>query len=175
MNKITNRLTFIITATSSLCMLLFTLGCDAPKATYSAVDNIASARQFFPSAVEITGINQDARKKGHPEDTIISEIKDNSGLLGFCVESKVVSRSGPFWIRVILDKQFYVKQAAVISYPWVRGRDVHKKTYTEQFIGKGPKDSIQLGKDIDAMTGATISCSAMAEGVRNTIKLLEAM
>jgi hypothetical protein len=102
----------------------------------------------------------------------ISEIKDDSGLLGYCVESKVVSRSGPFWIRVLLDKQLYIKQATVISYPADRGRDVCKRAFTSQFEGKGPEDPIQLGNDIDAMTGATISCRVMAKGVRDTLKLV---
>jgi len=103
----------------------------------------------------------------------ISEIKGDSGILGYCVESKVVSRSGPFRIRVLLDSNLYVKQATVISYPWDRGRDVRKRAFTSQFKGKGPEDPIQLGKDIDAITGATISSRVMAEGVRDTIKLLK--
>ena len=103
----------------------------------------------------------------------ISEIKDDSGLLAYCVESKVVSRSGPFRIRVLLDKQLCIKQATVISYPADRGRDICKPAFTDQFNGKGSDDPIQIGKDIDAMTGATISSHAMAKGVRDTIKLLK--
>ena len=74
---------------------------------------------------------------------------------------------------MLLDSHLYVKQARVISYPWDRGRDVRKRAFTSQFEGKGPEDPIQLGKDIDAMTGATISSRVMAQGVRDTIKLLE--
>jgi Na+-translocating ferredoxin:NAD+ oxidoreductase RnfG subunit len=103
----------------------------------------------------------------------VSEIKGPSDLLGYCVESKVVSRSGPFKILVLLDPQVYVKRASVISYPWGRGRDVRKRAFTSQFEGKGPGDPIQVGKDIDVMTGATISSNVMAEGVRDTIKLVE--
>ena len=99
----------------------------------------------------------------------------NSGCLGYCVESKVVARSGPFRIRVILDKQLYVKQATVISYPWKRGRDVGKRVFTDQFTGKGPGDAIRLGKDIDAMTGATISSRVMTRGVRDAIELVKSL
>jgi hypothetical protein len=118
-------------------------------------------------------IRQGVQVSRRPEDAKISEIKGDSGLLGYCVESKVVSRSGPFKIRVLLDPQVYVKQVTVISYPWDRGRDVRKHAFTSQFEGKGPKDPIRVGKDIDAMTGATISSRVMAEGVRDTIKLIE--
>jgi Na+-translocating ferredoxin:NAD+ oxidoreductase RnfG subunit len=76
---------------------------------------------------------------------------------------------------VFLDRQLIVKQATVISYPWGHGRDVRKRAFTSQFEGKGPQDAIEIGKDIDAMTGATISCRAMAESVREAIKILKLM
>jgi len=138
---------------------------------------MTAVHQFFPSAVDIAEIpffiGQDAQISGRTDDAKIKEIKGDSGLLGYCVESKVVSRSGPFRISILLDKQLYVKQATVISYPWDRGRDICKRAFTDQFKGKGPDDPIRLGKDIDAMTGATISSRVMTEGVRDTIKLLK--
>ncbi|MCP4259972.1 MAG: FMN-binding protein [Planctomycetes bacterium] len=134
---------------------------------------MAVVHQIFPSAIEMVEISQGAWFSGRPDEAKIIEIKGDSGLLGYCVESKVVSRSGPFKIRVLLDPQLHVKQATVISYPWERGRDVRKGAFTSQFEGKGPKDPIQVGKDIDAMTGATISSRVMAGGVRDTIKFIE--
>ena len=109
------------------------------------------------------------RYSGNP---IIDEVKGSSGLLGYWVESKVMSRSGPFTIRVLLDPRLYVKQAKVILYPGKRGREVCSPVFTRQFNGKGPKDPLQLGKDIDAISGATISSRVMTEGVLNAIKLI---
>jgi len=74
---------------------------------------------------------------------------------------------------MVLDKQLIVKRAIVVSYPWPRGRDVAKHAFTIQFEGKGPEDAIEIGKDIDAMAGATISCRVMSEGVREAIKFLK--
>ena len=173
MNKIIIRLTFIITAISTLTILVFVVSCDAPMTSFSSGNSMTTVRKFFPSAVKIAAINLGPRVSAYPEDAVISQIRDDSRILGYCVESKVVSRSGPFRIRVLLDNQLFVKQATVISYPWDRGRSVRRRSFTEQFAGKGPQDPIQLGKDIDAMTGATISCRVMAQGVRNSIRLLE--
>jgi hypothetical protein len=94
--------------------------------------------------------------------------------VGYCVESELVSRSGPFRIRAFLDQQLVLKRVTVTSYPWERGRDVRKRAFTSQFEGKGPDDAIEIGKDIDAMTGATISCRVVSEGVRDSIKILKA-
>jgi len=150
-------------------------GCKGPAVT--GVLQIETVHEIFPSATDISkmSISRDAPTSRRPGNHIISEIRDTSGLLGYCVESELVSRSGPFRIRVFLDRQLVVKQAIVTSYPWERGRDVRKYAFTEQFEGKGPQDAIEIGKDIDAMTGATISSHAMSEGVREAIKLLKDM
>ncbi len=162
-----------MTITACLTMLIIISSCLTSASYPPDGGKMTAVRRIFSSAIDIAEISQDARIAGRPDDAAISEIKDDSGLLGYCVESKVVSRSGPFRIRVLLDKRLHVKQATVISYSWDRGRDVCKPAFTAQFKGKGPEDPIQLGKDIDAITGATISCRVMAQGVRDTIKLLK--
>jgi len=167
-------LTFMIPIVS-LATLTIISSCATSTSSSADGGKIQVARQVFPSAIEVAevSLSQDAQAFGRPDEARISEIRGASSLLGYCVESKVVSRSGPFRIRVLLDSRLYVKQAKVISYPWDRGRDVRKRAFTSQFKGKGPEDPIQLGKDIDAITGATISSRVMAEGVRDTIKLLK--
>lgn len=167
--------TFIITTIAILSLLTFVLSCVTSNDSSQLEEKMKAIRQIFPSAIDIIElqIRQEARNIGLPDDAKVSEIKGPSGLLGYCVESKVVSRSGPFKIRVLLDPQVYVKRASVISYPWDRGKDVRKRAFTSQFEGKGPGDSIQVRKDINAMTGATISSNVMAEGVRDAIKLVE--
>ncbi|MBW8035131.1 MAG: FMN-binding protein [Planctomycetes bacterium] len=175
MRKILIRLTLIVTAIANLSLLAFVSSCVESKSSFGTGGELTAVRRVFPSANDIAEITQGAQISGRPDETVISEIKGASGVLGYRVESKVVSRSGPFRIRVFLDKQGYVKQASVISYPWKRGRDVRKPAFTSQFEGKGLKDPIQLGKDIDAMSGATISSRVMTEGVRDTIKLIERM
>jgi len=153
-------------------MLANVPGCTNPAKT--GVLQIEAVHEIFPSATVISkmSISRDVETPTRPGNHIVSEIRDSSGSLGYCVESKLVSRSGPFKIRVFLDQQLVVKRVIVTSYPWERGRDVRKRAFRSQFEGKGPEDSIEIGKDIDAMTGATISSRVMSEGVREAIKLL---
>jgi Na+-translocating ferredoxin:NAD+ oxidoreductase RnfG subunit len=191
MRKVLIRLAFIVTVIASLSLLVFINSCAAPDSLSRIDEKITTAgqnspsaqinsevlalRKVFPTATEIAEIqiSQNTQIHEHLDDAKISEIKDSSGTAGYIVDFKVVSRSGPFKIRVLLDNRLYIKQAAVISYPWDRGRDVCKRTFTSQFEDKSPNDPIQVGKDIDAVTGATISCRVMTEGVRNSIRLLK--
>jgi hypothetical protein len=91
--------------------------------------------------------------------------------LGYVVDEQVVSRSGPFRIRVILDREFRVREATVLEYAGDRGREVRRRSFTRQFENRGPDDPIRVGQDIDAATGATISSRSIAKGVRRAIRV----
>ena len=172
MSKMFFQLTSLTLFAAGPAMLAIISGCADPAASHAV--QIEAVHEMFPSATDVSrmSITRDVPAAGRPGDPIVSEIRDSSGLLGYCVESEVVSRSGPFNIRVLFNKQFGIERATVVSYPWAHGRDVRKSAFTEQFKGKGPDDAIRIGKDIDAMTGATISSTAMAKGIREAVELL---
>lgn len=172
MSKTFLRFILFVSMVAVLAVFVTVSGCTDTVVT--DVRQIETVRKIFPSATDISqiSINRDVQMSGRPGNHKISEIRDSSELLGYCVESEVVGRSGPFTIVVVLDKQLIVKQAAVVSYPWPRGREVAGRAFTSQFEGKSSEDAIEIGKDIDAITGATISCRAMSEGVREAIKIL---
>ena len=134
-------------------------------------------REVFPAATDVTEkpIGDEAEPSERAGKTSVSEIRGPSGLLGYLIETQVAGRSGPFNIAVLLDARLVVKQATVVSYPWSRGREVCRRSFASQFEGKGPGDAIEIGKDIDAVTGATISCKAMALGVRRAVKIVAAL
>jgi Na+-translocating ferredoxin:NAD+ oxidoreductase subunit G len=50
------------------------------------------------------------------------------------------------------------------------GTNVEKPKFQKQFIGKGIKDAFEPKKDIDAITGATISTRGVCEGVKAVLK-----
>ena len=168
-----SKMSLIMTLPVLIAAMLSNIsGCSDPAA--NDVLQIETIQEIFPSATNISelSISRDVQTSRRPGNQIISEIRDSSGMVGYCVESELVSRSGPFRIRVFLDQQLVVKRVIVTSYPWERGRDVRKWAFTSQFEGKGPNDAIEIDKDIDAMTGATISSRVMSEGIREAIKTL---
>jgi len=50
------------------------------------------------------------------------------------------------------------------------GTNIEKPKFQKQFVGKGVKDAFEPKKDIDAITGATISSRAVCEGVKAVLK-----
>ena len=138
---------------------------------------LTAAARVFPGPIEVNQMqfSQGAPTAGRPDEVVLSEIRGGTGVIGYCVERDVVARSGPFRIRILLDKDGVVKEASVVKYRWTHGRGVMKSAFTGQFTGKGPADPVRIGNDIDGMTGATISSGAMADGVRQSIKLIKSI
>ncbi len=161
-----------VAVVAGFAILVSGTGCAGSGST--RVMPIDSVREVFPSTAELIEMPVDGEVKspGRSGGSVVREIRGPSKLLGYLVESQVTGRSGPFNIAVLLDEQLVVKRAMVLSYPWSRGRDVGRRSFGRQFEGKGPEDVIEIGKDIDAVTGATISCKAMAQGVREAVGLL---
>ncbi len=165
------RLALFVSVVAGPAILAAISGCADSAASGAQMQTV---RKVFPSATDISkiSINRGVQTSGRPGNPVVSEIRDSSGLLGYSIVSDVVGRSGPFKIHVLLDKQHVVRRVTVLSYPWTHGRKVTRRSFASQFEGKGPKDAIELGKDIDAVSGATLSCDAMTHGVLEAIKLL---
>ncbi|OGC22867.1 hypothetical protein A2310_00525 [candidate division WOR-1 bacterium RIFOXYB2_FULL_37_13] len=53
------------------------------------------------------------------------------------------------------------------------GTNVAKRSFLDQFLGKTANDQIEAKKDIDAITGATISSRAVCRGVREALNDFE--
>lgn len=80
---------------------------------------------------------------------------------------------GPVHYIVALDLAGKVTDMAVMSYVEQRGRPISTKRFLSQFIGKTSKSALSVGRDVDAVSGATISSRATAFAVKKVIALYE--
>ena len=172
MFRILLPLRLLVPVVVGLAVLAVGFGCAGSASTPRV--QIDTVRQVFPAVTDIAELPMDpnAETSTRSDKSVVSEVRGPVSLLGYLVETRVAGRSGPFGIAVLLDDRLTIKRAMVTSYPWTHGRDVGRRSFTRQFEGKGPEDVMEIGKDIDAVTGATISCRAMAQGVRRAVKLL---
>lgn len=157
--------------------LIALLGCAVSPPSGSDKPLLSMVQRAIPETVELRDVPvpEASRNAKHAREIVVKEIRGASGALGYCVESTVTAKSGPFRIRVLADTTLSVQHASVVSYTWERGRDVRKSQFTRQFEGKGPDAPLRIGQDIDAMTGATLSSRAMCAGVRDSVTLLKTL
>ncbi|MBN2464654.1 FMN-binding protein [candidate division WOR-3 bacterium] len=74
---------------------------------------------------------------------------------------------------VALDMTGKVTNLAVMSYVDQRCRSIATRRFLDQFIGKTGESPTTASKDVDAVSGATISSRATAFAVKKVIVLYE--
>lgn len=84
-------------------------------------------------------------------------------------------KHGPVKFAVALDLTGKVTGVAVTAMAEKRGKPIATKRFLSQFNGKTLKSPITVGKDIDAVSGATISSRASAFAVKKAIALYDAV
>ena len=73
---------------------------------------------------------------------------------------------------ILFDSEKKVKLVRVFNYAATHGQEVAVKRWLDQFAGYGAGKSLRVGKEIDAITGATISVYAIVADVQEKILLL---
>ena len=78
---------------------------------------------------------------------------------------------GPVKYIIALDMTGKVEDLAVMLYVEKRGKPIARRSFLGQFIGKTSADPLMTGKDVDAISGATISSRATAFAVKKVIAI----
>jgi len=79
----------------------------------------------------------------------------------------------PITFATRLSPRAVVERLEIVAYREPRGDEVRDPRFRKQFEGKGAQDPMQLNRDIDAVSGATVSSASMAVGVRRAAVLVE--
>jgi Na+-translocating ferredoxin:NAD+ oxidoreductase RnfG subunit len=64
-----------------------------------------------------------------------------------------------------------VRQVEVMDYREAYGYEVRNPAWRRQFAGKRAGDPLSLDRDIKNITGATLSCRHITEGIRRLLAL----
>lgn len=95
--------------------------------------------------------------------------RTNGQIVGYAIEDTVKGKWGPMHYMLSLDPAGKIKNVIVLEYRERRGKPVAKRRFLKQFIGKSIHSRLKLKKDIQGVSGATISSRGMANGIRKAI------
>ena len=113
-----------------------------------------SVRQkFFRDKIHFWKINIE-------KDIVYTAILDNT-----------IGKSMPITFLVIISNEGNILDTEIIKYREPYGGEISNKKWTSQFIGKNIKSNFIIGKDIQGITGATISVHSVNKGVQKLIKI----
>lgn len=152
-------------------------------ATYLSVEQ--AQREFFPTADRFE--NHDLRLSDAERELIekksgvkvrLSQQKvwrawKGKAELGYFLVDEVYGKHEFITYAVALDKAGAVNQVQILEYRESYGGEVRNPGWLKQFVGKDAKAQIQLEKDILNISGATLSCKHVTDGVRRLLATFE--
>lgn len=101
------------------------------------------------------------------------EIKNNGQLLGYAYVSKAESKADTFDYLVLLDPNLIIVETKVLVYRENYGEEIGSKRWLKQFKDKTQDDTLILGDNISAISGATISARSMTNALNNLLRSLK--
>lgn len=94
-------------------------------------------------------------------------------VLGVVVADGVIGKFELIDYAVAVGADGRIRSVEVLSYRESHGYEVKLPAWRQQFVGKGAQAPLRVGEDIANISGATLSCSHLTDGVRHLVALLE--
>jgi len=93
--------------------------------------------------------------------------------LGVVVVDAVVGKFELIGYAVGIGSNGAVRQIEILSYRESHGHEVRLPAWRRQFVGKTAASTLQVGDDIANISGATLSCSHVTDGVRRIVAVVD--
>ena len=95
-----------------------------------------------------------------------------AGETKYVVLDNVIGKVQPMTFMVVFNQYFSVDYIELLKYRESHGYEVGYRSFLNQFQGKTEKSDLVVGKDIDGISGATISVHSMNRGVKKLSKII---
>lgn len=126
-----------------------------------------------PSAEELARLQQRLGYTPARAEYVFFVATSGEHVDGYALIDEEMGQHEQITFAVKLSPQGAVERHEVMVYRESYGQEITDPRFRRQFEGKTVKDPVRAGKDIDVVTGATISSRAMAVGVRRALILLD--
>lgn len=94
-------------------------------------------------------------------------------LLGVVVADDVLGKFELISYAVGIGADGKVRGVEILSYRESHGHEVRTPAWRKQFVGKAQGAPLKVGDDIANISGATLSCSHVTEGVKRIVAVVE--
>jgi len=92
---------------------------------------------------------------------------------GWFIIDEVLGKHELITYAVALDAQGRVRGVEILDYRESHGGEIRDPRWRAQFAGKAARDPLALDRDIRNISGATLSCRHVTDGVKRILKLYE--
>jgi len=160
----------------------------AVPASVWAVDYVSASEAealMFPQADEFATVNlrldnaqlqEVGKRAGLPARSAqwgVRVARRASSPLGYVVVDNVIGKFELITYAVAVGTDGAIRQIEILSYRESHGGEVRLPAWRKQFVGKTVAGPLRVGADIANISGATLSCTHVTDGVRRIVAVLQ--
>ena len=93
-------------------------------------------------------------------------------VLGYVITDDVIGKFELISYAVGIARDGSIRQVEILAYRESHGAEIRLPAWRKQFVGKGTGSALRVGEDIANISGATLSCSHVTEGVRRIVAIV---
>ncbi len=165
----------LISTVAFLAVLAMAIGAQAQQTYWETEELLVD---FFPDADRITYFRGDLattdldvleRRLGYRAErstwtVFVALVGDE--VAGYAVIDEEQGQHEPITFAVRLSPESVIDRVEVVVYREHYGDEIRDRRFRAQFVGRDWHDDLRLGRDIVAVSGATISSRSLAVGAR---------
>jgi Na+-translocating ferredoxin:NAD+ oxidoreductase RnfG subunit len=145
---------------------------DAPHAMFP--ESTGAEREGLElSDVEMKWLERTLSRRIDVAKYAYLEVQKQGETVGYIFILDVVGQSRPITFAVAVAANGSLRDVQVLVYREPQGEQINEARFRRQFNGKRLTDPLTLGKDVDVISGATISARAATYAVRKGLALAE--
>jgi len=92
---------------------------------------------------------------------------------GWLIVDAVLGKHELITYAVALDAQGGVAAVEILEYREAHGGEIRDPRWRAQFAGKSARDPLELDRDVRNISGATLSCRHVTDGIKRLLALYE--
>ena len=158
------------TASSSAFAVDYLSAEQAAKLMFPDADTF-EARQVTLDAAQLQQLDAQG-VRGRSARWPVSVASRGGATLGFVVSDEVIGKVELISYAVGIALDGSIKQVEILSYRESHGFEVRLPAWRKQFVGKGAASALRVGDDIANISGATLSCTHVTDGVRRIVAVV---
>jgi Na+-translocating ferredoxin:NAD+ oxidoreductase RnfG subunit len=146
----------------------------APAGAY-AVNYLSpeqAAQLMFPEADHFDTLTLAPDSGGRP--LAVRVARKAGAVLGHVVLDEVIGKVELINYAVGVATDGSVKQVEILAYRESHGGEIRLPAWRRQFVGKTAAAPLRIGEDVANISGATLSCTHVTDGVRRIVTTLAA-
>lgn len=145
---------------------------DAQKTIFASADEFKQVKITLNSEQE--KLIKKASSTGTPLPTEkVYQVFEQGKPVGWFLIDEVYGKHEFITYAVGINLDGTVRMIDILDYRETYGYQVRDASWRQQFVGKTMGNLLKVGKDIDNISGATLSCKHMADGVKRVLAMYD--